>query len=82
MAVSDNADRLACTAIDQQNNHLAIALLCVVVRTWAACMGMAGNAQVEGADYLQAGRYQLVDQPNNRLNVRQFQSQEGEIIAH
>jgi hypothetical protein len=82
MAVGNKADRLVIVSINQQYDHLAIALVGAVVRAGTIRRVMAGRLQVKRAHYLQAGTVDLLDDPGNGFITCLFQDQEWVRVTH
>jgi hypothetical protein len=70
--MSNNADRMAVTPVDQQNNHLAVTLIRPVMRAWTIFMTMPGNLQVKRSYHAQVNIGQLPTNPINSFVTRLF----------
>ncbi len=80
--MGDNADRRVSLRVQQQNNHLAVALLRAMLSALAEVGVLAGRLQVERADGLYTTLPQALDEPFHSPAAGLCYLEEWRITVH
>ncbi|OGO75486.1 MAG: hypothetical protein A3K41_03360 [Chloroflexi bacterium RIFOXYD12_FULL_57_15] len=77
LSMDNQCDRFTLISINQQNDHLAIAVIGSVVRAGTVGVSQAGNLQIECLRDTKSSAGQLFDDPRLNLIARLIESQKG-----
>ena len=82
MAMHHQADWLAAFAIYEQNNHLAIATVCTVMRAGAGGINTPSTLNIKGLQHLPTALIQPSERPLNSLTARLAQVHQGLALVN